>query len=87
MRITSPYGADSYRAGGTWAICDECGGKFRLSELRKRWDKALVCRNDWEPRHPQESLRSIRDRVRVEGATRSEPADVFVTTPITQEDL
>jgi hypothetical protein len=25
--------------------------------MRKRWDGLLVCRKDWEPRHPQELIR------------------------------
>lgn len=68
MRITSPSGADSYRAGDNWAICDECGFQYRRSELRKRWDGLLVCRKDWEPQHPQELAHSVRERSRVKDA-------------------
>jgi hypothetical protein len=45
------------RAGGTalaWAICDECGQRYRRGQLRTRWDGLLVCRADWEPRNPQD---------------------------------
>lgn len=68
MRVSSPHGTDSYRAGDNYAICDECGFKYRRSELRKRWDGLLVCRKDWEPRHPQELVHSVRERSRVRGA-------------------
>lgn len=86
MRITSPFGADTYEAGDHWAICDVCGFKYRRSELRQRWDRALVCNKDWEPRHPQELVRAKKDRVKV-ADPRSEGADQFRTSPVTQEDL
>lgn len=78
--------AHAYRPGNHWLICDECGAKFRLSEMRKRWDGAMVCRKDWEPRHPQESVRSRSDKVSVPVA-RPEGTDTYITTPITQDDL
>lgn len=87
MRITSPFGADSYRTGGTWAICDECGRKFRLSDLRRRWDKALVCPQDFESRHPQDFVRGKADRIKAPGQVRPEASDTFRTTPVTQDDL
>lgn len=45
------------------AICDRCGFKFRLGQLRKEWTNLMVCSgpetNDcWDPRHPQEYLRA-----------------------------
>jgi len=40
---------------GAWnAICDVCGFKFKNIDLRKRWDGLMVCRDDWEPRHPSD---------------------------------
>lgn len=47
---------DYYKHGDQNAICDECGFKFKLSELRARWDGAQVCSLDWEPRHPRDLL-------------------------------
>lgn len=47
---------------GDWnALCDQCGRKFKSSMLRKRWDGMMVCEQDWETRHPQEFVRSVRD--------------------------
>lgn len=47
---------------GVWnAICDVCGEKFKSDELRKRWDGLMVCGPDWEPRHPQDFLRAIKE--------------------------
>jgi hypothetical protein len=33
------------------AICDVCGFKFKNTELRKRWDGFMVCKDDYETRH------------------------------------
>lgn len=32
-------------------ICDVCGFKKKSNEVRKRWDGAIVCKEDWEMRH------------------------------------
>lgn len=87
MRITSPFGVNSYIPGSGYGLCDECGFKYRLEEMRKRWDGAFVCQKDWEPRHPQEFLRGKQDRIKHPGPIRPEPTDVFVTTEVTQDDL
>jgi len=57
-----------YIPGDHWAICDECGLKYRRSEIRKRWDGAMVCKKDWEPKHPQENVRVRVDRIKVDHA-------------------
>lgn len=43
----------TYISKGTYAICDRCGGKFRLSELRKEWTGLMVCHKDFDPVPPQ----------------------------------
>jgi len=40
--------------GDPWMICDLCGGQFRRSQIQKRWDGLMVCKADFEPRHPQD---------------------------------
>lgn len=52
---------NKYRKGDWKAVCDACGFDFYASELRLRWDGMRVCRDDWEPRHPQDFLRGRRD--------------------------
>ena len=47
--------------GSYSAICDVCGLKYKASELMKRWDGAMVCKWDYETRHPQEFVRAKRD--------------------------
>jgi len=69
------------------AICDECGFKFKLSQLRKRWDGAMVCSEDWEPRHPQDRLRAGRASRPVRNA-RPEGDDAFLEPgDVTRDDL
>jgi hypothetical protein len=63
MGETSPYNGIFYQPGNNYVVCDECGAVFRASNIYRRWDNALVCKNDLEIRHPQESLRGKSDRV------------------------
>lgn len=53
--------ADYLKLGDWNAICDVCGRKFKASELKERWDNAMVCTNDWEPRQPQDFVRGVPD--------------------------
>ena len=76
-----------YRSGDHYVVCDECGFEFLRSEVSYRWDGALVCKKDWEPRHPQEYVRGVRDRIKVKDA-RPEQADRFLSTgEVTQDSL
>ena len=68
---------NEYRAGDHYAVCDVCGFEFYASELRRRWDGRMVCRTDWEPRHPQETLR-VKTRTATPPWTRPEPTDTFI---------
>lgn len=64
---------------GDWnAVCDSCGRKFKASSMHKRWDGLFVCKEDYEPRHPQLSLRVRGDKQTVP-ILRPEPTqDVFI---------
>lgn len=68
----------NYLRLGDWnAICDVCGFKFKASQLRKRWDNLMVCKQDWEPRHPQDYIHGFEDNSAVPWA-RPEPEDYFI---------
>lgn len=67
---------DYLRLGDYNAICDVCGRKYKASELRKRWDGAMVCSEDYEPRHPQDFIRGIRETTKLP-FTRPEQTDTF----------
>lgn len=69
--------ADNFVLGDSKAVCDCCGFDFKQSQLRKRWDGAMVCAADWEARHPQDSLKARPERNNVKDA-RPAPAYRFV---------
>lgn len=66
----------SYKRGPWNVVCDVCGFEFHSHELHKRWDGLMVCRDDWEPRHPQDFVRSVKESTIP--WSRPEPAEVFV---------
>ena len=62
----SGYIKKTWFKSGDWnATCDVCGFRFKASQLRKRWDGLMVCKDDWEPRHPQELIRPIKENISV----------------------
>lgn len=69
--------ADYYKQGDYNAICDECGFKFKASELKRRWDGLMVCKADWNPRQPQDFVRGTVDSKPLP-FTRPESNDVFL---------
>lgn len=51
-------------ASGRYAIalCDQCGQRFKLLQLIKDWKGFKVCRECYEPKHPQlEPKRTITE--------------------------
>ena len=51
---------------GEWlAQCDVCDFRFHASDLKKRWDDLMVCKDDWEIRHPQDFVRGVPDNQNV----------------------
>lgn len=66
---------------GTWnVICIVCGFKHKADDLVLRWDGALVCKKDYEPRHPSDFLRIAREGTPPTNIS-PEPADVFIDVP------
>ena len=78
---------DTFVLGDSNAICDVCGFKHKQSQLKKRWDGAMVCDKDFELRHPQDLIRPRPERQHVQNA-RVEPARRYLgTNEITAADL
>jgi hypothetical protein len=51
---------------GDWnAACSMCGHKFKASELRRHWQGMYRCKKCWEPRHPQDFVKSVKDDMSV----------------------
>lgn len=47
----------SYKPGEWAVICQVCGRRFPASKIVTRWDGLLVCKDDYETRHPQDLIR------------------------------
>ena len=46
------------------ALCDQCGQRFKLNALIKDWKGFKVCRECYEPKHPQlEPKRTINEPI------------------------
>lgn len=63
------------------AICDVCGFKFKNYQLKKRWDGYMVCKDDYEMRHPMDFY-TTRNDVHQLPWTRPEGKDVFINSAI-----
>lgn len=70
-----------YQAGNYWLVCDVCGKAMRQKDAKTRWDGAVVCPSDWEPRHPQDFVRAVEDIVAPQGLVRTEPEEVYIEGP------
>lgn len=67
-----------YFVGGLWNFrCDECGAKRKSDVARHRWDGAIVCPRCWEPRHPQDFVRGVKDDQSI-AWSRPSPPDAFI---------
>ncbi len=83
--------SDYYLHGDANAVCDRCGFKFKRSQLRREWTGLLVCGLDgnqcWEPRHPQDRLKAVRDRQTVPNARPETSDDFLATNEVDEGDL
>jgi len=49
-------------APGDWnATCFQCGRKFKASQLSRHWQGHWVCPECYEPRHPQDFVKGVRE--------------------------
>lgn len=63
---------------GTWrAICDRCGFEFPSDELKETWEGFMVCKNDYETKHPLLDIKIKPERV-APPWTRPEGEDRFI---------
>jgi len=68
-----------WKSGEWWISCDVCDKQIYASEAKHRWDGMIVCKEDFETRHPQELIKHRVDRQSVP-FTRPGTTDIFVTT-------
>ncbi len=65
-------------SGDYKAICDICGFLKKGSACRMRWDGFFCCYPDcWEPRQPQDFIRTISGEGRAVMPARPEQPDQF----------
>lgn len=69
-------GGNYYESGSFNLICDCCGKKIKASEAKQRWDGFMVCKEDYEQRHPQDFVRARQDKISVP-FVRPRPPDIF----------
>lgn len=67
---------DDYRRNDHWVIDDRSGLKIRSSEARREWTGAIVHKDDWERRHPQDFVKARPERAIVKDP-RPRPVDTF----------
>lgn len=69
-----------FTPGDHYSICDISGKKVLHSKTRKTWDGLRVAPEYWSPKHPQLSVRGIRERIGVhDGRPRTE--DIIYELP------
>ena len=72
------YSSDEWKA-----VCDVCGFYFKSGKLRKRWDGLMVCKEDWEVRHPSDYYKFPTGTESVVPWTSPEPTQVDVDVTFT----
>ena len=66
------------RIGDNNLICDRSGDQIKASEAREEWNGLVVRADLWEPRHPQDFLRTYPDDQSVE-LSRNPGEDLFLS--------
>lgn len=61
-----------YQPGNHWCECQRCGFDYRASQMRKEWNGSLVCEDCYEPRHPQDFVKSVKESPSAKGIVTSE---------------
>ena len=69
-----------YRKGDYNVISDDSGQKFKRSECRITWDGLLVHKSEWQPKHPQLTIRGRKEKIEVEDA-RTQGSDPALLNP------
>lgn len=79
--------ADYFLLGANNVICDRCGFKYKSTQVRKEWTGLIVCKKCWDPRHPQDKVRAVKDD-QSPSVNRPEATDTFLSPgDVTADDL
>lgn len=68
-----------YVKGSHNAICDICSFQYKRNQMRKTWNNLLVCKTDYEEKHPQLTIRVPPESISVKDA-RPERMEVLHVT-------
>lgn len=72
----------------TPGICDRCGFRYPLRQLRKEWTGLMVCPEDWDPRPAQLDPPRIYPEGQAIANARPPPTDVILgDNDVQPEDL
>jgi len=66
---------NKFKKGDNLAVCDICGFTYYASQLRMTWDGLAVCKEDYEPKHPQLEIKARKEDQSVR--INRKPADQF----------
>ena len=53
-----------------WLECSRCGFDMRVQDAKTEWNGLVVCPACYEPRHPQDFVRGVKDDTSPVGPTR-----------------
>jgi len=57
---------DNYIPGENKLICDYSGFTMKTHEARRTWDGYIVRKDFWEPRHPQDFVKSRKENIKAD---------------------
>lgn len=76
-----------YQPGNYWMVCDRCGFDYRRSEMKKEWTGLWVCKADWDPRHPLDFVKGIKEDQSVPVARPEKEIVTISIGSVTADDL
>lgn len=65
--------------GDYWVECQRTGKVIRASDARREWTGLIVAKEEWEPRHPQDYLRTRADKMTPRGIINPETPGTELT--------
>lgn len=77
-----------FKSGDHNVIGDISGQKHKRSECVFNWKNQLVHKRDWEPKHPQLTIRPRQESIAVTDGTRTKGDDpALLNPPITPSQM
>jgi hypothetical protein len=72
---------DYYKRGDHNSISDQSGQKYKRGDMKLQWDGLLVGIDEYDPKHPQLTLRPPREDISVKNQTRTEDPPTNLLDP------